>query len=253
MTTYMIPCRLESTRYPNKPLLDICGLPMFAHVYFRTLMAMKDNDNVFLCTHNTEIMEECERLDIEYIQTSSRPLNGTERIAEAADKIGLTETDVVVNVQGDDPLVDPKDLIRLAEYHDSLRFTADIIIPHKKMDEPRTDQLVGHIVTDSLDRILYISRNPIPSNYRKKVPYKKHLSIYSFRNEALQQFAAEPETELEQIEGIEALRAIDMGLNVETFELENEYTPVDVPEQYDIVCKKMVDDPIFKEYAHLSN
>lgn len=250
MITYLIPCRLESTRYPNKPLLDICGLPMFAHVYFRTLMAVGDNDNVFVCTHNYEIMEECERLNIEYIETDRLPVNGTERIAQAADKLGLSGSDIVVNVQGDDPMVNPEDLITLANYHKN-RSGVDIMLPHIKMKEPRTDLLSGHIVTDSYDNILLISRNPIPSNFRKKIPYKKTLSIQSFRADALYQFAAEPETELEKIEGIEHLRAIDMGLSMETFELEREYTPVDVPEQYEIVCKKMVDDPLFLEYSHL--
>ena len=223
---------------------------MFAHVYFRTLMAVGDNDNIFVCTHNTEIMEECERLGIEYIETDQLPVNGTERIAQAADKLGLSGSDIVVNVQGDDPMVNPEDLIALANYHKK-NSDVDIILPHIKMEEPRTDLLSGHIVTDSYDNILLISRNPIPSNFRKKIPYKKTLSIQSFRADALYEFEAEPETDLEKIEGIEHLRAIDMGLNIKTFELEREYTPVDVPEQYEIICKKMVDDPLFLEYSHL--
>ena len=223
---------------------------MFAHVYFRTLMAVGDNDNIFVCTHNTEIMEECERLGIEYIETDQLPVNGTERIAQAADKLGLSGSDIVGNVQGDDPMVNPEDLIALANYHKK-NSDVDIILPHIKMEEPRTDLLSGHIVTDSYDNILLISRNPIPSNFRKKIPYKKTLSIQSFRADALYEFEAEPETDLEKIEGIEHLRAIDMGLNIKTFELEREYTPVDVPEQYEIICKKMVDDPLFLEYSHL--
>ena len=223
---------------------------MFAHVYFRTLMAVGDNDNIFVCTHNTEIMEECERLGIEYIETDQLPVNGTERIALAADKLGVSGSDIVVNVQGDDPMVNPEDLIALANYHKK-NSDVDIILPHIKMEEPRTDLLSGHIVTDSYDNILLISRNPIPSNFRKKIPYKKTLSIQSFRADALYEFEAEPETDLEKIEGIEHLRAIDMGLNIKTFELEREYTPVDVPEQYEIICKKMVDDPLFLEYSHL--
>ena len=246
---FLIPCRMESTRFPNKPLLPIDGLPMFAHVYKRVQLMKhaKSSENVIrVCTPNEEIIDQCVRHNIEVVETSFDHVNGTERIAEAARTLGAADDDIVVNVQGDDPLVIPSDVEELNAYHSSFRHL-DMVIPHLRTDDPK-NKLAGKIVTDSADKILYISRNAIPSNYRKNMSYKKHLSIYSFRNDALQIFAKEPETELEKSEGIEALRGLELGFNMQTFALKNEYTPVDVPEQYELVKELMKNDELRRLY-----
>ena len=245
-TYYLIPSRLESSRLPNKPLLDIEGLPMFAHVYFRTKL-IDENAEVYLCTPNEEIIKQCETLDINYIQTSHSHVNGTERIAEAARLLGAENGDIIVNVQGDDPLVNPDDIQKLAKYHNN-HDNVDVVIPHIVKTDP-SNELSIEIVTNRKDKILYMSRSPIPSNYRKQLSFKKHLSIYSFRNDALQTFANTPETDIEKSEACEGLRALDIGMDVYTFALDNEYTPVDVIEQYEIVCKKMIDDKFLSLYS----
>ena len=101
---HFIPCRMDSTRLWGKPLLDICGLPMFAHVYFRTKLVFK---NVVVCTPDEEIAEVCKKYNIKYCMTSHDHVNGTERIAEAARNYRLRDDDIIVNIQGDDPLVLP--------------------------------------------------------------------------------------------------------------------------------------------------
>lgn len=238
---HFIPCRMGSTRLAGKPLLDICGLPMFAHVYFRTKLIY---DNVMVCTPDKEIKEKCEELRINYCMTSHDHVNGTERIAEAARAFNLQDDDIIVNVQGDDPLVLPEDIQKLTSYHSHTPDTG-MVIPHIVKKDIISNTLSIKMVTNSQDRVLYMSRNMIPSNYREKLEYKKHLSIYSFRNDALQLFAISPETDLERSEACEGLRAMELDIKVKTFALENEYTPVDVKDQYYQVCRTMENDLTF--------
>lgn len=243
MRTYLlIPCRMESVRYPNKPMLDILGLPMFAHVYYRARLAAEDYNgcHVYVCTDSAVIMESCNELGIPVIPTSTLHVNGTERIAEAARWLKAADDDIIVNVQGDDPLIDPDDIEELMNEHFG-RPEVDVFLPHVAKEEPG-DELGAKMVTNRKNKVLYISRSPIPSNYRQVSEYKKTLSIYSFRNDALQAFANTPETELEKNEGVETLRPIDMGLDVYTFPLSDSYQPIDVPEHYEIVKELMKND-----------
>lgn len=241
---HFIPCRMGSTRLRGKPLLDICGLPMFAHVYFRTKLVF---NNVVVCTPDEEIAEVCKKYKIKYCMTEHDHVNGTERIAEAARIFRLRDEDIIVNIQGDDPLVLPEDVQKLTSFHWN-RPNVGMVIPHIVCKDIINNNLSIKMVTNSQDRVLYMSRNMIPSNYREKLEYKKHLSIYSFRNDALQLFANTPETELERSEACEGLRAMELDIPVKTFPLENEYTPVDVKDQYYQVCKIMENDETFLKH-----
>ena len=110
----LIPCRLESTRLPNKPIELIENIPMFAHVYYRS--EYTDLDEVYICTDSKEIMKISENLKINSILTKSEHTNGTERCAEASSILGLSKKDIIVDIQGDEPLLNPEDVNKLISF-----------------------------------------------------------------------------------------------------------------------------------------
>ena len=114
----LIPCRLESTRLPNKPIELIQNIPMFAHVYYRS--EYTNLDEVYVCTDSDEIMKISEDLGLNSILTKSEHTNGTERCAEASSLLGLSDNDIVVDIQGDEPLLNPEDVNKLISFYQSL-------------------------------------------------------------------------------------------------------------------------------------
>ena len=239
---------MESSRYPNKPMLDFHGMPMFEHVYRRAEM-VRVTKKVYVCTDSPEIIAHCKAKNISYIPTSTQPKNGTERIAEAINSLKTSDTDVIVNCQADDPLVSPYDLEALIKEHVEHPYV-DVMLPHAIKDEAG-DQLNANIMAGDDGKVMAISRNPIPSNYRSKMPYKKCLSIYSFRAEALEHYAVYGETDSEYNEGIETIRPVEMDMYVHTFQLGDLYQPVDVPEHYPIVWEALKKDQFTRKYLEI--
>lgn len=239
----LIPCRLNSTRLPNKPLKVIEGLPMFAHVYFRSKLS--DLDAVYICTDSTEIESISASLGINCIMTSSVHQNGTERCAEAAQKLGLEENDLVIDIQGDEPMVNPYHINAVIK--EFLHKECDIIVPYLYCEDFNKPNIVKILATVD-NKILYMSRSDIPNFFRNNEPLKKHLSIIAFSKATITKFCSYTPSKYEKMEGIELLRAIENGMNIQTMELDGETKAVDTYDDLLYVRTEMPYDPWLKFY-----
>ena len=213
MNLALIPSRLKSKRLKKKPLLEIDGLPIIVHTFKRVLLSKKV-DKVIVCTDSKEIVDVVEEHGGEAVLTSKKHNNGTERIAEVAKKFNPK---LVIDIQGDEPLVDPTDIDKVINFHKK-NTNFDIILPIKKTENADDKSLIK-VVYSKNKRIMYFSRAKIPFNYKnKKIDYFKDLSVISFKPKALQNFAKLKPSNFELIEGIELLRAIENDISIGTFE-----------------------------------
>jgi 3-deoxy-manno-octulosonate cytidylyltransferase (CMP-KDO synthetase) len=238
----LIPSRLESVRLPGKAILDICGIPMVIHTYKRALFS-KAVDEVYVCTDSPEIVKVCEQYGVPYIMTSSEHSNGTERIAEAANS--FSDVDYFVDIQGDEPLINPEHIDKVVNYHSNHDY--DIVLPHIVTNKIINENVVK--VVDSDGKVLYLTRANCPYPFRGESQIKKHLSIISFTPKALSMYAKMPESALERIEGVELLRAIENNLTIGTFELSGDSFSVDVGQDYVNAIDAMKDDRLFQKYS----
>jgi 3-deoxy-manno-octulosonate cytidylyltransferase (CMP-KDO synthetase) len=220
----LIPSRLNSSRLKNKPLLNIDGLPLVIHTLKRALMAKK-LDKVFVCTDSHKIINEVRKHGGEALMTSKKHRNGTERIYEVAKKY---KCKLVIDIQGDEPLVDPKDIDKVINFHlNNNHF--DIVVPSMITKDPNPKNIVK-VVFDKNNRILYFSRSVVPFNYSndKNFIYYKDLSIVSFKPNSLKKFAESEMGKIEKQEGIELIRALENKMNLGTFVSKSSSFSVDV-------------------------
>ncbi|WP_322866766.1 3-deoxy-manno-octulosonate cytidylyltransferase [Aquicoccus sp. G2-2] len=242
-TIALIPARMESSRLPNKPLRLISGLPMIVHVAKRAALT-PGIDQVAVCTDSIEILMTCERFGIAVCMTKASHRNGTERIAEAAETMGLSPEDIIIDVQGDEPFVRPEYIEQVAAFTRANPFGC--VVPHQFMDELGNLNRVKIVEHDN--RVIYFSRADVPLYFGAlQQPLKKHLSIIGFRLPALQRFAANPPTPLEEAERIELMRLIELGEPIGTFLQDGTSLSVDTPEDYELACRMMEHDPLFLE------
>ena len=215
MIIALIPSRLNSKRLNKKPLLVIDGLPIIIHTLKRVQLCKKV-DKVIVCTDSREIKRVVEDHGGEACLTSVKHRNGTERIAEVSKKFKRAE--LIIDVQGDEPLVDPNDINHVIKFHKKNK-NFDIVLPIKKTSNA-DDQSLIKVVSSEKNRILYFSRAKIPFNYNQKnLNYFKDLSVISFKPKALTKFSKLKPGKMEKIEGIELLRAIENDLSIGTFEI----------------------------------
>lgn len=221
---------MGSTRFPGKPLADLCGKPMVQWVVEAARRAGV-SERVVVATPDPEIMDACSALDIEAMATSIDHKSGTDRIAEVARSIAA---DVYVNVQGDEPLIDPETIraCTLALLDDKGADIASCFCPCAPEDEANHN--VVKVATDLDGRALYFSRwaVPFPRGPRPQ-PVKQHIGIYAYRGPVLQQFASWDPTPLELAESLEQLRFLEHGLRMKMVEGRPSAVAVDTPEQAD--------------------
>lgn len=237
----LIPARMESSRLPNKPLLDFWGHPMVVHVAKRAKLA-QSLDRVIVCTDSYKIVEVCRRYKIHSCLTSMHCTNGTERIAEAAEVMNINTDDIIIDIQGDEPLVNPDTIDRVADFTAKNEF--EVVVPYLEMSGDQDFNRVK--IVSSGNRVVYMSRKNVPHEFVNKTTLKKHLSIVGFKYPALLAFAEHPPTELECVEGVELLRAIEIGISVGTFQEFGESLSVDSPDDYKRALRMMQKDPIFQ-------
>jgi len=248
----IIPARMASSRFPGKPLAPIMGLPMIEHV--RRRVALCDwLAAVVVATCDEEIRRVVEEAGGHVIMTKSVHERCTDRIAEAAD--GL-KADIVVNVQGDEPMVLPRMLQEVAAplLRDPALHAANLateIEGPEEFADPNAPKLVANLAGD----ILYVSREPIPS--RKKAgtdAYRKlkQLGIIAFRSDFLQSFSKLAATPLEQIESVDMLRAIEHGYRVRVVVTKGRMIGVDRPEDVARVEQALATDPLVARYLRLA-
>ncbi len=236
----VIPARYASTRLPGKPLVPLAGKPMVQHVYERAKRAQTVH-RVMVATDDQRLMDAVTAFGGEARMTRSDHRTGTERIAEVA----VHEAgDVFVNVQGDEPLIDPVAIdtavgalleepqAQISTVATPIRHAGDIMDPN-----------VVKTVLDFDGNALYFSRAPIPwirdTQQKLHVKYWKHLGLYVFQREALLEFPTLPQGELEKIEQLEQLRWLENGWKIRVAEVAHDAVSVDVPEDVARVEKLM--------------
>ena len=239
----MVPARLESSRLPKKALLDIMGMPMVIHTCKRAQMATKI-DKVYLVTDSQLIQEAAKAYGIEVIMTGSQHKSGSDRLAEACEKL---DCDIVVNVQGDEPLLKPAhiDAIVAPLLEDSSLRISVGVTPYTKKNSASDIKAV----LDLDDNIMYCSRNDLPSDARTPVKESfKMCFIVPFRKEFLLQFAAWKPTPLELIEYNEYLRVLEHGVKIRAVRIEDAKVSVDTPQDLEEVRSLMRQDKLMGLY-----
>ena len=238
----MIPVRMESTRLPNKAVKDICGLPMIIHTLKRTQMA-KTLDEVYVATDSDEIRELVESFNGKVVMTKKEHKTGSDRLAEAADKI---EADIIVNIQGDEALVNPEHIdAGVAGLKSSNADVSILLTKYSKKNSPSDIKAVVNLQNE----IMYISRNDIPTDARNEPPYMlKAYHVVSFKKDFLIMYASLKQTPLEQIEMNEYLRILENGYKIQGVMVDSDCVSVDTQKDLEYVIDKMNDDIFFKQY-----
>jgi 3-deoxy-manno-octulosonate cytidylyltransferase (CMP-KDO synthetase) len=208
----VIPVRLASERLPRKPLVDIEGRTMIERVYRQAIASRADE--VIVATDSPEIEAACVSFGARVEMTSPDHGSGTDRIAEVAARSGWREDGIVVNVQGDEPLIPPGLIDQVAELlaADPQAALATLTTPLADAAEYRDPNMVK-VVGDAAGRALYFSRSPIPASRDGSVPpaTRRHIGIYAYRVAALLKLAASPMAPPERVEKLEQLRALWLG------------------------------------------
>jgi len=241
----LIPTRMGSTRLPAKPLLEINNIPLIIHTYKRAIMSKK-LDDVIICCDDVKILEVAKKFNARAILTSKKHKNGTERILEGYIK-QKKKYDLVIDIQGDEPLLNPKHIDEVINFHKK-NFKTDIILPTLNIKNAENTNIVK-VITDIKDNVIFLSRTKLPTEFKKKNnSYKKHLSIISFKPEALKKFSKSKKTPLESSEDIELLRAIEIGLKIKTVNLKGDSFSIDVLEDFKKAINQFKKDQIIKHY-----
>jgi len=233
----LIPARYAAQRLPGKPLADICGAPMVVRVAERARRAA-GIDEVAVATDDRRIASAVEAAGFRALMTDPACRNGTERIAQAARDL---PADGYLNVQGDEPLIDPRAITQVAEL---LRAGAEMATLARSLEpgEAARPEVVK-VVVDARQCALYFSRSLIPYPRREgEVAPLAHIGIYGFSAQTLQRFARLAETPLERAEGLEQLRALWHGIPIEVGVVDHRPAAVDTPEDLERVRRLFAEE-----------
>ena len=230
-----VPARMEATRFPGKPLAKIGGKPMIQWVYDR--VSKCDATDVFVITDSDEICDTVENFNGAYIKTSSSPKNGTERCLEAVHLLEIEgkEYDVILNVQGDEPLINPEDLNKLINLFENEDVDVATLISPIKYEADYRDKNVVKATTTLFDEgycdVSSFSRSPIPymEEFKSGVAFQ-HIGVYGFTSMAFKEIENMHPTELEQTEKLEQLRWMQNHLIISAIVTNSELIGVDTPE-----------------------
>ena len=222
----VIPARYGSTRLEGKPLADIKGRPMIQWVYEAVIKATKV-EHVLIATDDGRIARCAEGFGAPATMTDSACRTGTERVAQAVK--GL-DADVVINVQADEPFVEPALIDRLAQAMEDRRVQIATPMTPLRDEQAIEDPNVVKVVTDREGFALYFSRSPIPYRRSGGVSVYKHIGIYAYRKDVLFGLVSLNATPLELAEGLEQLRALENGYRIRLIETEHDTIAVDTPQ-----------------------
>ncbi len=232
----IIPARYASTRFPGKPLAILWGKPIIQHVYERALESgIKD---VYVATDDERIFSKIKEFGGNVILTSKDHTCGTERVAEACNILGLDEEDLIINLQGDQPLFPPEYFFLLIK---PLLFSSQIQIstlatPINNIKDLENPNKVK-VVTDKEGKALYFSRSPIPY-FRppgNEPLYLKHIGIYAYQKSFLDKFVKLSPGQLELSEKLEQLRALEYGYKIAVTIVPKDILEVDTPEDLEYI------------------
>jgi 3-deoxy-manno-octulosonate cytidylyltransferase (CMP-KDO synthetase) len=251
-TIGVIPARMGSTRFPGKPMKKIHGMPMIGHCYHRTAIAL-GVDSTYVATFDIEIAKYINSIGGHAIMTSNTHTRATTRTAEALEKIEQEtgeKVDIVVMVQGDEPLILPETIKQVVpEFKDKSASIVNIM-SRLATEESFKDVNNVKVVTANNNDALYFSREPIPSPWKgwEDIPRYMQTGIIAFRRDTLIAFNAMKETQLEQIESIDMNRVLETGGKIRMVLTEATTIGVDVLEELNEVKKILVGDKIMDSY-----
>jgi 3-deoxy-manno-octulosonate cytidylyltransferase (CMP-KDO synthetase) len=247
----VIPARFSSTRLPGKPLADIAGKPMIQHVYERALQS--NATKVIVATDDEQVKKIVESFNGNVLMTSKEHVSGTDRLEEVAYQLQLKDNEVVVNVQGDEPLIPPRVInqVALNLLNNTQASIATLSEPLASIDD-LFDPNIVKVVTDQKNIALYFSRAAIPwarddFAHNKNVlpahiPYHRHVGIYAYRVSFLHQFVKWTPAPIEQAESLEQLRAMWYGVKIHVAQAQ-ETIPAGVDTQADLERVRQILNP----------
>jgi len=250
----IIPARMASTRFPGKPLAEICGMPMVGHVYFRSKMNRTLRE-VYIATCDKEIEDYCLRNNMNVIMTKDTHQRASDRACEAMLKIEKdtgAKTDIVVMIQGDEPMLHP-DMIDMAVepmIEDDTILVTNLMSGLKDKEE-EDDANIVKVVVDKDNYALYFSREPIPSQKKAKgdVTRYKQVPIIPFRRDFLINFNELPPKPLEVIESVDMLRLLEHRYSVKMVVSRFNTYGVDTLQDLRRVERLIKDDSLFSQYS----
>ncbi|MGD8251822.1 MAG: 3-deoxy-manno-octulosonate cytidylyltransferase [Desulfobacterales bacterium] len=240
MTAYVcygiIPARFGSSRFPGKPLADILGKPMIVRVYERARRCGALED-IVVATDSRRIADVATANGIRAIMTRSDHASGSDRVLEAAEILGLPDTAIVVNIQGDEPALQPVMLSEvLSPFADPKTEVATLATVMAREEVGNPDQV--KVVVSAGGKAIYFSRSPIPyARDGQHTVYYRHVGLYAFRLPALKRFVAMGPGRLEKTERLEQLRLLEAGIPIDVVTTESGSFGVDRPEDVDTVAK----------------
>ncbi len=223
----IIPARLSSSRLPNKVLADINGTPMI----IRCAKIAKKVDDVAIATDSKEVIEICDKYGFKAVLTDKNHKSGSDRIKEAADILGLKKDDLIINMQGDEPFLEPEILEKVKNELKNIKDEFKMASCYKEINElDAEDPNLVKVVIDQYSNALYFSRSKIPYN-RDNVShiYKGHIGIYGFNKKSLDIFV-NLKGHLEHIEKLEQLRVIENGFKIKMIKVKTKSFGIDTKE-----------------------
>ena len=231
--TAIIPARYASTRFPGKPLAILGGKTVIQRVYEQAVSVL---DEAYVATDDERILQTVEAFGGRAVMTRSDHKSGTDRIEEAATKIGTT-ADVIINIQGDEPFIHPSQIETLCRLFDDPQTQIGTLGKRFESMEAVENPNSPKIVTDTKGFALYFSRSAIPfirgrqrDEWFGQYPFLKHLGIYAYRREVLGEITKLPQSSLEIAESLEQLRWLQNGYRIRVGETNIETVGIDTPE-----------------------
>jgi len=224
----IIPARLSSSRLPKKVLANINGIPMV----IKTAMVAQKVDDVVIATDSKEVIEIAKQYNIKAIMTDKNHKSGSDRIKEASDILGLSDDEIIINLQGDEPFIESEILEKVKNTLEEIKTREFVMVScYKLIDElSAEDPNLVKVIIDKNDDAIYFSRSKIPYNRDNSVhKYKGHIGIYGFNKKSLDKFC-KINAHIEDIEKLEQLRVIYHGYKIKMVEVQTKSFGIDTPQ-----------------------
>lgn len=252
----VVPARMAASRFPDKPMKEIMGMPMVEHCYLRSAMCHLLDETV-VATCDIFISDYIINRGGKAVMTSDSHERATERTAEALlvleEQNPTIKYDIIVMIQGDEPLIDPEMISQVVNpLLDGKRQVSNLMVSLTTDDEVNSPNNVK-VVTDVNSNALYMSREPIPSKekFKGQINYFRQLGLIAFTREALLGFIALQPSELEKIESVDMNRFLENGISIHMVETKFEVDAVDTPEDLIRVEGKMKKDKLYEKYKRI--
>ena len=237
----IIPARFESSRFPGKPLVDIAGKSMIQRVYEQCQKSSR-LDKVLVATDDLRILDHLKSFGGEGIMTSSKHTSGTDRCGEVAEQ--FPEFDILVNIQGDEPMIDPHQIDLLCSCYDNLNTRIATLVKLIHTKDELVNENTPKVILNKNHQAVYFSRATIPYLRGKKIDnwlsehtFYKHIGIYAFKRQTLSEITKLPLSDLEIAEGLEQLRWIENGYAIQAAITDQESQAIDTPDDLIKVLK----------------